>query len=525
MASTAALIYIPEELSAAGIQAAHDEAIYQTNGGLLQLPSAVINMTSMVTINQSFVTLVGRGGPPALYDPVDPTVGTILRATAPMESVLKFVTVSGAPTAISDVGAIGLTLDANEFADRALYCVSVRNATFKRLHLRNALVANLAFTVVGALMDGVEDDQALTLDQITIRAVDGAGAAAIGALFDGIIDVGNFSMNRIGLLQVRHANGSGVVFANSDSNLAQHVLVSRAPGGTGIGIEFKGSATLNKGHARANRFEFVDPGAGGVVSRANGLTQPAINNRIATYSVENGAPLPTVEGDPRNLVIETIQARGVGGPLLDLQFNAILEEEFLGGNVTSGTIGECGWSFTGGTMDQIPAEANHNGILNHSVVVTGTVAFMRLGADNDVTLLPADYFEVIFLVRLNQSTPNVQFRCGLESGGAGTAPPTGGMYIEKDTADANWFGVCRSASTSTRTASLGAVSAGGWARLRIRRVSATEIGFSVNGGTEAKVSTNVPAGAQALFTQIANSDGVLKSYDFDRCRALVAVSR
>lgn len=112
-----------------------------------------------------------------------------------------------------------------------------------------------------------------------------------------------------------------------------------------------------------------------------------------------------------------------------------------------------------------------------------------------------------------------------DSGGSGTAPPTGGIYIEKDLADTQWFGVCRSASTSTRTASLGTVTSGNWVRLRMRRVSTTEIAFSLNDGTEIKVATNVPTGAQALYTQIVNDDGVAKSFDIDFCELLVAVSR
>lgn len=517
------LVY-PASLDASGIQAAIDIA-EAASGGTVVLPAGTITINTMLTIDSSRVRLVGQGAVSGMYDTADASGGTVLVAGGAIAAIIKCTSVNAAATAISNVAVTDMTLDANELADRCLYVVSARDSEFARLHLRNALVACLDTAVVGSLTDGVEDVQGCVFDQITARAVEGSAASAICFRFDGTIDVGNFSLNRLGDLFARHANGAGYHIANADSNnFVGPIVASRTGGGTGIGIDLKGSATLNKGHARANTFGFVDAGAGGLTSRGTGLTQPAVNNTITVYSLENSAPMPTVE--PGSSLYYTTHTGRIEGMLRpDFRTWApVIKDDFSGGNASTATAGELGWTVTNGTLTQLTAEANHPGIARHSVTTSAQVAHIRMGSGNDTTLLPADYFDMQWVIRLNDASANVSFRAGLGSA-SGTAPPAAGIYIEKALADTSWFGVCRSASTETRTAALAAVGSGSWIRFRMRRVSSTAIAFSVNDGTEVTVATNVPTAALALFGHIVNNDGIAKTVDYDYVELVQALSR
>jgi hypothetical protein len=79
------------------------------------------------------------------------------------------------------------------------------------------------------------------------------------------------------------------------------------------------------------------------------------------------------------------------------------------------------------------------------------------------------------------------------------SPPINGAYFEKLTADTNWFGVGRVTNVETRTDTGVAATADAWVTLKLRRVSATVLGFSVNGGTEIQVAGNMPIDSTSLL--------------------------
>lgn len=86
--------------------------------------------------------------------------------------------------------------------------------------------------------------------------------------------------------------------------------------------------------------------------------------------------------------------------------------------------------------------------------------------------------------------------------------------FEKDYSDTDWWLFTRSGGSQTKTDSGVAVGIG-WVRLRIRRVDASTIGFSLDGGNESQQTTNIPTIALQAFVSIPNNENQTKSVDVD----------
>ena len=84
-----------------------------------------------------------------------------------------------------------------------------------------------------------------------------------------------------------------------------------------------------------------------------------------------------------------------------------------------------------------------------------------------------------------------------------SAPPTDGIYFRR-LSGAAWTPVCKTGG-STSTGTTTAYSNNTWYALKIRKVSATEVGFTINGGTEYIISTNIPTGYMNCGVLIKNN--------------------
>jgi hypothetical protein len=87
------------------------------------------------------------------------------------------------------------------------------------------------------------------------------------------------------------------------------------------------------------------------------------------------------------------------------------------------------------------------------------------------------------------------FRVGFTGISGTTNPPTNGIYFEKlGSTDTNWFGVTRAGGLQTRVDTGVAWSNGfeSWQVLRVRRIDASTIGFSVDGSTEVTQTLTIP---------------------------------
>jgi hypothetical protein len=194
--------------------------------------------------------------------------------------------------------------------------------------------------------------------------------------------------------------------------------------------------------------------------------------------------------------------------------NTSVKDDFFVGSNTSSTIGELRWTLTNGSATAQAAEVNHPGIMRIATsAVINTFVSLRLSGGSTALVDPDDFFDLYWLVRVNTVDANTTVRLGLGNNSAGN-PPTDGIYIEKLAADTSWFGVTRAASSETRTAALATVTAG-WVKLRMRRVSATQIGFTVDNAAEVLATATITGVASCALAQITNTAAADKTVDLD----------
>jgi len=190
-----------------------------------------------------------------------------------------------------------------------------------------------------------------------------------------------------------------------------------------------------------------------------------------------------------------------------------VEDDFLGGGFSTGTIGSLGWSHNlQGTHAYIDAPAGHLGIYQRITTSTSyTANFLSVTASTGA-MHPADSFANLWNLQLVQNDIDTFARFGA-SGNPSSLTPVSGIYIEKLFADVTWFAVCRAFSVETRVA-LPLVDLL-YHDFSIRRVDETTIGFTVDGGTEFTINTNVPTVPLLPFFGIQRGAGVNKSINID----------
>lgn len=198
-------------------------------------------------------------------------------------------------------------------------------------------------------------------------------------------------------------------------------------------------------------------------------------------------------------------------------------DDFLEGAVSGSGIGDLNWTAgiggtSAGTHSFVDATIGHPGIFQLATPVTASSRnyLHSMASPTNGNVWSVDYFDLLFIVKLTQTDTNTVFRCGLGNS-AEADPPTGGFFVEKLLADTSWFGVNRSAGTQTRTSAL-FTSDTSWNRVRIRRKSSTEIGFTINALTEALLTTNIPSASLQPFVMIGNNTSggaVVKSVQID----------
>jgi len=205
-----------------------------------------------------------------------------------------------------------------------------------------------------------------------------------------------------------------------------------------------------------------------------------------------------------------------------------LTDEFIGGSLETGEIGELGWAFTNPTVTHVDGVSNHPGIKNiASAATTGNISSFHLGTSQSAgSIDPDEYFDITYIVRPQTNTLQ-ELRVGMQIGYS-ASPATGGIYFIHDTNTPNssetgaanpttteWACVTRSSSTSTLTDANVTVSTNTWYKLRIRRLSATQIEFFIDGASVCTHSTNIPTTAELSGIQIEPLEDVSKTTDVD----------
>jgi len=183
-------------------------------------------------------------------------------------------------------------------------------------------------------------------------------------------------------------------------------------------------------------------------------------------------------------------------------------------NAGGSTFGELGWVVSGGSFTSFSSALGHPGIVRKDTsAVSGTISFARLASTAGGNILPAELFDILWIFRLNHNDADTAMRVGWAADAA-LNPPADGIYLEKVLADISWFAVTRAASVQSRSAALAAVDTG-WHKIRIRRIDAATIGFTLDAATEVTLTTNVPVLALNPFLQIINGAAASKTFDAD----------
>lgn len=132
------------------------------------------------------------------------------------------------------------------------------------------------------------------------------------------------------------------------------------------------------------------------------------------------------------------------------------QDDFMGGNTTSGSIGVLGWSSAGTLTAAVSSTANRLGLVQiDTTAVVATQARINFG-QNSVVFDPSLPHSILWALKLDTNDANTTFRFG-SSNPVQNNPPANGIYIEKLDADTNWFCVTRSGGVQTRTDSTIAV--------------------------------------------------------------------
>ena len=283
-----------------------------------------------------------------------------------------------------------------------------------------------------------------------------------------------------------------------------------------------GDALVVQDNAGTNRVRVVSTGRVGMGYASAPLAQLHVQPTtdtvgiIAQAVVTQTADLFQVR-DVSGTVLAQIGVNGTirGGVRVTPERTASVKDEFTGGGTTSGTVGELGWFFVGGSVTMgAAAVAGRPGIMRRDTSATAaTYAYTRLANTSVGQLTPADTFDATFIARLNQADTDTLCRIGLGAD-ASANPPTDGLYLEKLAADTNWHAVSRAAGVETRTA-MAAVGAGAWIKVRLRRVNGTTLGITLDSAAEVTFTTNIPTVALNPFFAVHNAVAASKTLDVD----------
>jgi hypothetical protein len=192
----------------------------------------------------------------------------------------------------------------------------------------------------------------------------------------------------------------------------------------------------------------------------------------------------------------------------DAKNRAYLWDDFTCGSNETGEVGMLGWNFTNGSIIASGIGASDAGrfgaIGRRSGTTAAQVAALYLGVNVSAgQILFQDVDIVTWVFAPVSSNADFDLRCGLCTD-ASDATPDNGIYLEKLAADTSYFGVSRASNVQTRTSGLKSVVAGEWTKVEIIKLSSGSVGFSIDGGAQTVLNTNIPSGTSPLviFFQI-----------------------
>jgi hypothetical protein len=211
----------------------------------------------------------------------------------------------------------------------------------------------------------------------------------------------------------------------------------------------------------------------------------------------------------------TDDVRAITPLKLSQRVNPRIFDDFVSGGTSVGGVGDLNWLYLEGTTQLVAPAAGRVGVISRSTTATsGLYAVLYLRQDPTVGVVhSSNNFDSTFMVRLAQTDADTLVRFGL--GNDATAnPPANGVYLEKLAADVSWYGVTRSGGAQSRTAALGTTTTN-WLKGRVRRIDASTVGFTLDGGVETTATANIPSVGAQPFVAIRNSVAVAKVIEID----------
>lgn len=192
-----------------------------------------------------------------------------------------------------------------------------------------------------------------------------------------------------------------------------------------------------------------------------------------------------------------------------------VQDDFISGVTTNGSIGDLGWGRSGGATTGQAGETNRLGIFRMATsAVINTIASLFLNGSTVLNVDPALPTSLVWAVRLNTNDANTTARIGLGNTFITGNPPADGIYFEKLDADTNWFCVTRAAATETRTDSTVAVTTNFTTFSYTRNSSGVQFAIG-NVNVCGLLTTNIPTVFSNPGLQIVNSAAADKTIDFD----------
>lgn len=199
--------------------------------------------------------------------------------------------------------------------------------------------------------------------------------------------------------------------------------------------------------------------------------------------------------------------------LYDYRNSVQIQEEFITGATSSGTIGTLSWFLANGTTTLQASEANRPGILRRDTTSTiSTVAYLLLSGSQTM-FTTGGTWEVLWIARPNNFDSDTTLRVGASSSCTGT--PSNGIYFEKTTADTNWYAVSRNGGVETGTRTDTGVTVSAVFRTFKIEHTATSVRFLIDGVVVATHAANIPAAGITGCAHIINATAVAKTIDYD----------
>jgi hypothetical protein len=470
----------------------------------LLFPDAAYQIDEQIVVDKDNIFFVGAS---SATNP-DSSGRTTFTVTDTWSGPVLLWSRSGGTTSeysVSGGGLSGIYVYGANIADDGIGIKMARNLSFHDFSVQSCAGSALQLTTNGTTgqYDDVSncrfrDFQLIQSDAVGLEIVGGYGCSFTG-----------FSLTILG------TTGTGISIIDADDMYFDEFAVYVASGCVSVdlpGEDYGSGAAANAcvwGKGFFNGYPVIKTTSAGfdLVARGNLFLGLSTIDVVTTWNVAPGAAPSYLDTDGRH----NLRQHG--------KTTSLVQDDFIAGSLTSGDIGELGWTLPSGTLAYGAGVASHPGVVRLSTGSTiTTLAALVLRPSTTGLVLPADSFDMEFVLALHTMDTDTSIRFGLLDGYSGFNP-TQGIWFEKAGAATAWYVACKDGSGTTGSTALAAPVADTYQRFRIRRINSTTIGFTIgdlaNGASDYTITANVPTKALTPMLLLLNTAAADKSVDID----------